>query len=130
MVLDMRVLDDKINFLTLMTYEIHKKLDINSDFTKFVLDNDITCTQVVLIIKALTILNYKKFNKIDDHIEEFENDKRFHELLERDVNFESFEKFLLNIAPNLDGRELLENLFNQKIGKNICKILLEDKVNN
>ena len=67
---------------------------------------------------------------INDHKEEFENDERFHELLESDVNFKSFEKFISKVCPNVNAHELLENLCNQKIGRNICKILLEDKENN
>lgn len=130
MVLDMEILEDKINFLTLMTDDIHRELNLNFDFTKFVLDNNLTCTQVVLIIKGLIILNYKKFNMINDHREEFEEDERFHELLEGNVKFETFEKFLLGIVPDVNGEELLKNLCNQKIGRNICKILLEDKGNN
>ena len=130
MVLDVEILEDKINFMTLMTDEIHRELNLNFDFTKFVLDNNLTCTQVVLIIKGLIILNYKKSNMINDHKEEFENDERFHELLESDVNFKSFEKFISKVCPNVNAHELLENLCNQKIGRNICKILLEDKENN
>lgn len=130
MVLDVEILEDKINFLTLMTDDIHRELNLNFDFTKFVLDNNLTCTQVVLIIKGLIILNYKKSNMINDHKEEFENDERFHELLESDVNFKSFEKFISEVCPNVNVHELLENLCNQKIGRNICKILLEDKENN
>lgn len=130
MVLDVEILEDKINFLTLMTDDIHRELNLNFDFTRFVLDNNLTCTQVVLIIKGLIILNYKKSNMINDHKEEFENDERFHELLESDVKFKSFEKFISEVCPNVNVHELLENLCNQKIGRNICKILLEDKENN
>ena len=62
MVSSIEVLDNKVNFLMAITEEIHREMNLNFDFNKFVIDNNLTSTQVVLIIKALTIMNYKRFN--------------------------------------------------------------------
>ena len=56
MVSSIEVLDNKVNFLMAITEEIHREMNLNFDFNKFVIDNNLTSTQVVLIIKALTII--------------------------------------------------------------------------
>lgn len=131
MVSSIEVLDNKVNFLMAITEEIHREMNLNFDFNKFVIDNNLTSTQVVLIIKALTIMNYKRFNILNEYINEFKNDSRFDIILnDRKPTFNDFNEFLKSLNLDLDGETLLKNLQKQKIGENICNFLLEDKLNN
>ena len=131
MVSSIEVLDNKVNFLMAITEEIHREMNLNFDFNKFVIDNNLTSTQVVLIIKALTIMNYKRFNILNEYINEFKNDSRFDIILnDRKPTFNDFNEFLKSLNLDLDGETLLNNLQKQKIGENICNFLLEDKLNN
>lgn len=125
------VLDNKVNFLVSIAEEIHKEMNLNFDFNTFVIKNNLTSTDVVLIIKALTIMNYRKFGILNDHIDEFKGDNRFNTILnEGEPTFNEFERFLKNLNLSLDGEVLLKKLKKQKIGENICDFLLEDKGNN
>lgn len=125
------ILDNKVNFLLSIAEEIHKEMNLNFDFNTFVIKNNLTSTDVVLIIKALTIMNYKKFGILNEHIDEFKGDNRFDIILnEGKPTFNEFEMFLKNSNLNLNGEILLKNLKKQKIGENICDFLLEDKFNN
>lgn len=131
MVSSIEVLDNKVNFLMAITEEIHREMNLNFDFNKFVIDNNLTSTQVVLIIKALTIMNYKRFNILNEYINEFKNDSRFDIILnDRKPTFNDFNEFLKSLNLDLDGETLLKSLQKQKIGENICNFLLEDKLNN
>ena len=131
MVSSIEVLDNKVNFLMAITEEIHIEMNLNFDFNKFVIDNNLTSTQVVLIIKALTIMNYKRFNILNEYINEFKNDSRFDIILnDRKPTFNDFNEFLKSLNLDLDGETLLKSLQKQKIGENICNFLLEDKLNN
>lgn len=131
MVSSIEVLDNKVNFLMAITGEIHREMNLNFDFNKFVIDNNLTSTQVVLIIKALTIMNYKRFNILNEYINEFKNDSRFDIILnDRKPTFNDFNEFLKSLNLDLDGETLLKSLQKQKIGENICNFLLEDKSNN
>ena len=95
MVSSIEVLDNKVNFLMAITEEIHREMNLNFDFNKFVIDNNLTSTQVVLIIKALTIMNYKRFNILNEYINEFKNDSRFDIILnDRKPTFNDFNEFL------------------------------------
>lgn len=131
MVSSIEVLDNKVNFLMAITEEIHREMNLNFDFNKLVIDNNLTSTQVVLIIKALTIMNYKRFNILNEYINEFKNDSRFDIILnDRKPTFNDFNEFLKSLNLDLDGETLLKSLQKQKIGENICNFLLEDKLNN
>lgn len=131
MMSSLEVIDNKVNFLMYMTQEIHNQMNLNLDFNTFVLNNNLTSTEVVLIIKGLTIFNYRRLGILDKHLNEFENDIRFVNILTNDPpTFEEFNKFLRNINLNINGEILLESLKKQKIGENICKFLLEHKLNN
>lgn len=131
MVSSIEVLDNKVNFLMSITEEIHREMKLNFDFNKFVIDNNLTSTQVVLIIKALTIMNYKRYGILNDYIKEFKSDGRFDIILnDRKPTFNDFNEFLKSLNLDLDGETLLKSLQKQKIGENICKFLLEDKSNN
>ena len=131
MVSSIEVLDNKVNFLMAITEEIHREMNLNFDFNKFVIDNNLTSTQVVLIIKALNIMNYKRFNILNEYINEFKNDSRFDIILnDRKPTFNDFNEFLKSLNLDLDGETLLKSLQKQKIGENICNFLLEDKLNN
>ncbi len=97
----------------------------------FVINNNLTCTDVVLITKALTIMNYRRFGVLDDNTIEFNDDGRLKGILvDKTPNFKEFKDFLLSINLNINAEELLNSLINQKIGINICKFLLEDGLNN
>lgn len=131
MMQSIEVLESKINFLTLTIEDIYKEINKNFDFTKFIIDNDLTSTQAVLIVKALTIMNYRRLNLLDKFKENFNDDSRFHIILNNDVpRFNDFDKFLKSVDLNLDCEMLLKSLEKQKIGEDICKFLLEDKLNN
>lgn len=131
MVSSIEVLDNKVNFLVAITEEIHREMNLNFDFNKFVIDNNLTSTQIVLIIKALTIMNYKRFNILDEYINEFKNDSRFDIILnDRKPTFDDFNEFLRSLNLDLDAEILLKSLQKQKIGENISNFLLEDKLNN
>ena len=124
MVSSIEVLDNKVNFLMAITEEIHREMNLNFDFNKFVIDNNLTSTQVVLIIKALTIMNYKRFNILNEYINEFKNDSRFDIILnDRKPTFNDFNEFLKSLNLDLDGETLLKSLQKQKIGENICNFL-------
>lgn len=128
---NVEVLDNKINFLMSITEEIHREMNLNFDFNMFVIKNNLTSTEVVLIIKALTIMGYRKFGLINEYINDFGDDKRFSSILsDAPPKFSEFQDFVKKININLDGRIILENLKKQKIGENICKFLLEDEGNN
>lgn len=127
----MEVLDNKINFLICMIQEIHNQMNLSLDFDTFVINNDLTSTQVVLIVKSLTILNYRKMSVLDEYLDEFENDVRFSIILNNNVpSFNEFKEFLKRINVYVNEEILLKSLKKQKIGENICKFLLEDKLNN
>lgn len=128
---NIEVLDNKINFLMSMAEEIHKEMNLNFDFNMFVIKNNLTSTDVVLIIKALTIMGYRRFGLLNNYINDFGDDKRFSSILiDSPPKFSEFQNFIRKINVNLDGKTLLENLKKQKIGENICEFLLEDKGNN
>lgn len=125
------ILDNKVNFLLSIAEEIRKEMNLNFDFNMFVIKNNLTSTDVVLIIKALTIMNYKKIGILNEHIDEFKGDNRFDIILnEGKPTFDEFEMFLKSSNLNLNVEILLKNLKKQKIGENICEFLLEDKLNN
>lgn len=127
----MEVLDNKINFLISMTEEIREQMNLNFDFNMFVIKNNLTSTDVVLIIKALTVMGYRNNGVLDSYISDFEGDKRFEKLLNNNKpTFCEFEEFVRGINPKLDAKILLENLKKQQIGEKICKFLLEDQKNN
>lgn len=131
MVQSIEVLESKINFLTLTIEEIYREINKNFDFTKFIIDNNLTSTQAVLIVKALTIMNYRRLNVLDKFRENFNSDPRFNIILNNEPpRFNDFKKFLESIDLNLDCEILLRSLEKQKIGEDICKFLLEDKGNN
>lgn len=131
MMSNLEIIDNKVNFLMNMTQEIHNHMNLNLDFNTFVINNDLTSTEVVLIIKGLTILNYRRLGILEEHLNEFGDDIRFANILNMNKpTFEEFNKFLRNINLNINGEILLKSLKKQKIGENICKILLEDKLNN
>ena len=122
MKLGMDVLENKLDFLYILVEGISKHININ---------NNLTCTDVVLITKALTIMNYRRFGVLDDNTIEFNDDGRLKGILvDKTPNFKEFKDFLLSINLNINAEELLNSLINQKIGINICKFLLEDGVNN
>ena len=125
------VLDNKVNFLIYMTQEIHNRMNLSLDFDTFVINNDLTSTQVVLVIKSLTILNYRRLGTLDEHLDEFKNDFRFSTILNNNMpTFNEFREFLKSIDVYVNEEILLKSLEKQKIGENICKFLLEDKLNN
>lgn len=131
MVNNIEILNNKVDFLIFLTKEIHKGMDLNFDFNTFVLNNNLTSTDIVLIVKALTIMNYRRFDILSKHISEFENDRRFESILiENKPTFNEFDTFLKTMNMEINGENLLKNLKKQKIGENICTFLLEDKVNN
>ena len=124
-------LNNKVDFLIFLTKEIHKEMNLNFDFNTFVLKNNLSSTDIVLIVKALTIMNYRRFNTLDKHISEFKNDRRFESILsEKNPTFNEFNTFLKSMNLEVDAEILLKNLQKQKIGENICVFLLEDKSNN
>ena len=62
----------------------------------FVINNNLTCTDVVLITKALTIMNYRRFGVLDDNTIEFNDDGRLKGILvDKTPNFKEFKDFLL-----------------------------------
>lgn len=125
------VLDNKVKFLTDITNELSRHLNEKFDFNIFVINSDLTSTDVVLIIKALTIMNYRRFGVLNEHISEFKDDLRFNSILvESDPTFLEFKNFISEINADVNVEDMLNSLINQKIGINICKILLEDKENN
>lgn len=131
MELGMDVLENKLNFLYILVEGISKHININFDFFMFAINNNLTCTDVVLITKALTIMNYRRSGLLNDNIIEFNNDSRLKGiLLDKTPDFKEFNDFLLSINLNINAKELLSSLINQKIGSNICKFLLEDGGNN
>ncbi len=131
MVSNIEVLESKINFLTLTLEEVYREMNKSFDFTRFVIDNNLTSTQVVLIIKGLTIMNYRKLNRLNDFENDFKDDSRFDFILRNHKpTFDEFNKFLKSIGVYLDCEKLLKSLEKQKIGEDICKFLLEDKQNN
>ncbi len=131
MVSNIEVLESKINFLTLTLEEVYREMNKSFDFTKFVIDNNLTSTQVVLIIKGLTIMNYRKLNRLNDFENNFKDDSRFDFILRNHKpTFDEFNKFLKSIGVYLDCEKLLKSLEKQKIGEDICKFLLEGKQNN
>ena len=131
MVSSVEILDNKINFLISISEKIQEYVDINLDFSTFVINNNLTSTQVVLIIKALTILNYRRQNILNEHINEFKNDLRFKVILkEEPPTFNEFVEFLKFINLEVNGEKLLKSLKKQNIGENICQFLIEDKSNN
>ena len=131
MKLGMDVLENKLDFLYILVEGISKHININFDFFMFVINNNLTCTDVVLITKALTIMNYRRFGVLDDNTIEFNDDGRLKGILvDKTPNFKEFKDFLLSINLNINAEELLNSLINQKIGINICKFLLEDGLNN
>lgn len=131
MELGMDVLENKLNFLYILVEGISKHININFDFFMFAINNNLTCTDVVLITKALTIMNYRRSGLLNDNIIEFNNDSRLKGiLLDKTPDFKEFNDFLLSINLDINAKELLSSLINQKIGSNICKFLLEDGGNN
>ena len=123
MVSSIEVLDNKAYFLMAITEEIHREMNLNFDFNKFVIDNNLTSTQVVLIIKALTIMNYKRFNILNEYINEFKNDSRFDIILnDRKPTFNDFNEFLKSLNLDLDGETLLKSLQKQKFEEKIYVI--------
>lgn len=127
MELSIDVLNSKLNFLYILVDGISKHINIKFDFFTFVINNNLTCTDIVLIMKALTIMNYRRAKLLDKNIEEFNGDVRLSEILvNKAPSFSEFDKFLLSINLNINSRELLSSLINQKIGSNICEFLLAD----
>lgn len=127
MVLSMEILENKFNFLSAITEELGRRSDVNFDFSTFVIENNLVCTDVVLIIKALTIMNYRRFNMLNEHINEFSDDSRLKNILiDSKPTLNEFKDFLIGVNLNLDVIKLLNSLKNEKIGVNICKFLLED----
>ncbi|BAK80826.1 hypothetical protein [Candidatus Arthromitus sp. SFB-rat-Yit] len=127
MELSIDVLNSKLNFLYILVDGISKHINVNFDFFTFVINNNLTCTDIVLITKALTIMNYRRAGLLDKNIREFNGDDRLSGILvNKDPSFSEFDKFLLSINLNVNAKELLSSLINQKIGSNICEFLLED----
>lgn len=131
MVTTINSLNDKVNFLIFLVKEIHKEMNLDFDFNTFVLKNSLSSTDIVLIIKALTIMNYRRYSILNRHIGEFENDRRFESILKDEApTFQEFDEFLKKVNLNVNSELLLKNLHKQKIGENICTFLLEDKLKN
>lgn len=131
MLSNIEILDNKVNFLTDITNEVSKYINEDFDFATFVINNNLTSTQVVLIIKALTIMNYRRFGILDEYVSDFQSDLRFSSILKDSIpTFNDFKEFIDDIDACVDIEDMLNSLINQKIGKNICKFLLEDKANN
>ena len=131
MVSSIEVLDNKVNFLMSISEKIQEHININFDFSRFVINNNLTSTQVVLIIKALTILNYRRVKTLNEHKKDFENDSRFNIILNEKIpTFNEFVDFLKSINLEVNGEILLKSLKKQNIGTNVCDFLIEDKLNN
>ena len=104
MKLGMDVLENKLDFLYILVEGISKHININFDFFMFVINNNLTCTDVVLITKALTIMNYRRFGVLDDNTIEFNDDGRLKGILvDKTPNFKEFKDFLLSINLNINA---------------------------
>ncbi len=123
---NIEILGNKVDFLANMAYKIGEKIGENFDFYMFIINNNLTSTHVVLIIKALTIMNYRRLNILNDNLYRFKDDDRFSDLLmDSKPTFDEFKNFVYSIGADVNTKELLVSLKNQEIGKNICEFLLE-----